>query len=753
MEHLESKGRPLRVAIDISIWLFQIQSAKGGKTPALRTLYYRLLRLLTLVIQPLFIFDGPNKPPFKRNAKIRPQEPSLTNCFTKQLLQLFGFPFHIAPGEAEAECALLQQNGIVDAVFSEDVDTLMFGCTFMIRNWTSEGTRSCKSPTHVNSYRTTDLEKAGLDCDGMILVALMSGGDYIPAGVPRCGIQIACEAARAGFGRDLCRLMENDTVGFCEWRDRLNHELHTNENKYFRVKHGALQISKNFPNIAVLSYYTHPAVSSPEELLQFTSDLRWDCEPNICDLRKFVAETFDWHNLSGAHKLLRGLAPAMLSQFCTKRSTVRTIDDAQERELEDTKSIQAICGARKNLYADGLPELRIVYIPAEIVGLDLEAEKEDNTLTSNMTEIEEPVQSQSTHQVTQHAAQKYDPSQPDKIWIPESFVKLKVPHMVEIWEGKTKNPTNSVSKNAESRVRSKQTLIEPFTKTIKPFTERSMVNETNVGMKSKHKKISPSPSKILDANIYVSTNPPNTQAIEVERPEPRLSSNANRTDRSRPRKTKAPQLNTQSKNNPWTLSKRPLDTFNVELAVRTRYSALGIHETPKRPQVDGNTIESNSELLISPSPSSTYKKKSHTLSSSFLEEINDIGILESNTSGRRNERVSANLKRFITRKSDQEIFFDEDVNASPSSSSDSLPSPSIFKSLVAPVKFSHDDTAHKIPLDALPSPRKNIEKRGTPIVSRKSVNGAWRPAEPWEATDENAIVMYQEVEVIDLTTS
>lgn len=34
-------------------------------------------------------------------------------------------PHHRAPGEAEAECAKLQQEEIVDAVWSEDGDTLM----------------------------------------------------------------------------------------------------------------------------------------------------------------------------------------------------------------------------------------------------------------------------------------------------------------------------------------------------------------------------------------------------------------------------------------------------------------------------------------------------------------------------------------------------------------------------------------------------------------------------------------------------
>ena len=146
------------------------------------------------------------------------------------MLKLFGFPFHDAPGEAEAECALLQKQGIVDAVMSEDVDTMMFGSTVCLRNWTAEGSRASKSPTHVDVYRAEQTKETALmDSDGMILVALMSGGDYIQAGIPNCGIKTACLAARAGFGKQLCQFTKDDKNALHEWRQRLEHEIRTNE--------------------------------------------------------------------------------------------------------------------------------------------------------------------------------------------------------------------------------------------------------------------------------------------------------------------------------------------------------------------------------------------------------------------------------------------------------------------------------------------------------------------------------------------
>src|ERR1700677_2418213 len=166
--------------------------------------------MINLSIQPLFVFDGPNKPPFKRSKRTGPSVASIPEFFAKQMLKQFGFPQHVAPGEAEAECALLQREGVVDAVLSEDVDTLMFGSGVTMRNWSSND--KGKTPTHINLYEAEKTKNgpSGLDREGMILVALMSGGDYVPEGVPGCGPKVACEAARAGFGAELCKIRRTD---------------------------------------------------------------------------------------------------------------------------------------------------------------------------------------------------------------------------------------------------------------------------------------------------------------------------------------------------------------------------------------------------------------------------------------------------------------------------------------------------------------------------------------------------------------
>lgn len=123
--------------MDISIWLFQVQAGRGGRNPELRTLFYRLLKFLALPIHPLFVYDGKDKPPFKRGKAVSGR--SYGNApiirLSKVLIDLFKFPRHDAPGEAEAECARLQRAGVVDAVMSNDVDALMFGSTLTVMNF------------------------------------------------------------------------------------------------------------------------------------------------------------------------------------------------------------------------------------------------------------------------------------------------------------------------------------------------------------------------------------------------------------------------------------------------------------------------------------------------------------------------------------------------------------------------------------------------------------------------------------------
>ncbi|RMZ92127.1 hypothetical protein DV736_g605, partial [Chaetothyriales sp. CBS 134916] len=500
VEHLEKTQRPLRIAIDAAIWNFQTQAGHGGKNPALRTFYYRLLRILALPIHPLFVFDGKNKPLTKRGRTVSRWGPCMAAAASKKLLQHFRFPHHMAPGEAEAECALLQQKGIVDMVMSEDGDAIMFGSRVTLRDWSKEGTRGSKSPTHVNMLDSTGIkERSGIDPDGMVLVALLSGGDYNPEGVAGFGPALACEIARAGFGQDLLELVRSgNEAEISGWRERLQFELESNESGFFKRKHAKLKIPDNFPDRTLLGYYTNPAVSDDKDLKELEKEWMdmWDSEINICQLRDYVGQTFDWLYKPGAWKFVRGMAPSLLAyklRLGTTEQHLHTVDQIAE--------------GRRHFINGGIPELRITAIPADVVGLDLDAEEDSPECVGRLTtvqtedaagggageaEVEDLRDDEiptSTQNVARQKSPPWLPTNPEKMWIPETVVKLGAPAIVEEWEQIQRDIYADPKKFATRKTKaakSKQATavpkpIQQFFTVSKPVAKGTSVSPKKVG--------------------------------------------------------------------------------------------------------------------------------------------------------------------------------------------------------------------------------------------------------------------------------
>ena len=56
----------------------------------------------------------------------------------KKLLRYMGTPVIEAPGEAEAQCAVIVKNGLAYATASEDMDSLTFGTNVLLRGFNSK---------------------------------------------------------------------------------------------------------------------------------------------------------------------------------------------------------------------------------------------------------------------------------------------------------------------------------------------------------------------------------------------------------------------------------------------------------------------------------------------------------------------------------------------------------------------------------------------------------------------------------------
>lgn len=100
----------------------------NAANPELRNLFHRVIRLLKVGSRPLFVFDGPKRPSVKRNVRIYRGENIITTQF-KAIIEAFGAEWRTAPGEAEAELAMLNSRGDIDLIISDDVDSLLFGAS------------------------------------------------------------------------------------------------------------------------------------------------------------------------------------------------------------------------------------------------------------------------------------------------------------------------------------------------------------------------------------------------------------------------------------------------------------------------------------------------------------------------------------------------------------------------------------------------------------------------------------------------
>uniref|UniRef100_A0A3P9NMW7 Zgc:110269 n=1 Tax=Poecilia reticulata TaxID=8081 RepID=A0A3P9NMW7_POERE len=94
-------------------------------------LFFRTLTFLEHDIKPVFVFDG--KPPVEKTPVLERRAEAAGWSSPKRTGEGPHDSAFQAPGDAEAQCARLVRDGVVDAVASEDMDTLPFGANVLIR--------------------------------------------------------------------------------------------------------------------------------------------------------------------------------------------------------------------------------------------------------------------------------------------------------------------------------------------------------------------------------------------------------------------------------------------------------------------------------------------------------------------------------------------------------------------------------------------------------------------------------------------
>jgi len=286
-EGVQKVGRPLVIGIDISLWLFAVQSlfhvnhVGAGPEPELRTLFFKLALLMSLPIVPVFLFDGPKRPSIKRGKKViqKDKKDNWLEKRVKDFIVAHGLSWYTAAGEAEAELAYLNYNGQIDIVLTDDSDAFVFGAQIVMRILTRAQKQSIGAKCSENIiyvYRSEAIAKNprfGFSRDDFILIALLLGGDYNKEGLRGCGPTCAFAAAKYGLGAALlqaARLPDCEVhMAVASWRDHLRTLFLTDPKGHIGSKRCKLaaDIPDSFPSLETLRLYASPAVTQFPDII------------------------------------------------------------------------------------------------------------------------------------------------------------------------------------------------------------------------------------------------------------------------------------------------------------------------------------------------------------------------------------------------------------------------------------------------------------------------------------------------------
>ncbi|CAH9118095.1 unnamed protein product [Cuscuta europaea] len=214
--------RDKRVAVDLSYFIVQSETAIKGnfRNPHIRSIFFQTINLFSKFgTFPVFVTDG-TPSPLKSQARIarfyrasgvdvssRPvvvegisvqRNKFFLKCVREcvDLLELLGMPVLNAKGEAEALCAQLNREGLVDACLTADSDAFLFGANCVIKRIHP------KSKDPFECYHMSDIEAGlGLTRKHLIGISILVGNDHNLSGVRGIGLETAYQFVKS-FSED-----------------------------------------------------------------------------------------------------------------------------------------------------------------------------------------------------------------------------------------------------------------------------------------------------------------------------------------------------------------------------------------------------------------------------------------------------------------------------------------------------------------------------------------------------------------------
>ncbi|KDQ61323.1 hypothetical protein JAAARDRAFT_579502 [Jaapia argillacea MUCL 33604] len=341
--HDWSRGYVL--GIDASIWFYNANqqylhaNSWRERNPEISMVFRRLMRLHALPVTVLLILDGGGRPSCKRGKRVNGHSHWMTEDIIQIALAL-GFYIYIAPGEAEAELAVLCQRHIIHAILTDDSDTLVFGGVTIIRNPDWKSANDTVKIFTANRVR----ESIGVDHGGLVLFALLNGGDYNEVGILGFGPIVAIALARCGFGNSLLHAAQEFDRDHLEsflvhWRCDIRQELRLNSQGHLPHCYPALAntITDSFPDINALNLYANPLTSwSSSPPLRDWPVLRLGC-PDVHRLATLCERYFRWGNIKALPAKFQelvwpGLCLRKMWQVC-EGEKYNPLDDSSPKPL------------------------------------------------------------------------------------------------------------------------------------------------------------------------------------------------------------------------------------------------------------------------------------------------------------------------------------------------------------------------------------------------------------------------------------
>lgn len=193
----------------------------------------------------------------------------------QELLALLGQPYVVSPGEAEAQCAWLEQQGLSHGTVTDDSDAWLFGAQCVYRHLF----RPDRRPTR---FLLRDLAtQFGLDRQKLVAFALLCGSDYT-TGVNGVGPVTAMEVISEFKGDDPVELLEH----FRTWLEQAKEEKVVPGSKT-RSHLVRLTLEPGFPSGRVVQAYLEPTVDESREAFSWGT-------PDLDALRTYASQKLGW---------------------------------------------------------------------------------------------------------------------------------------------------------------------------------------------------------------------------------------------------------------------------------------------------------------------------------------------------------------------------------------------------------------------------------------------------------------------------